>query len=61
MNKLYGVVPPMTTPFDEDEEINYDMLKKDVTHLVEKSKVHGLAIGGSNPTLMGRSPSSSSS
>ncbi len=47
MNKLYGVVPPMTTPFDEDEEINYDMLKKDVTHLVEKSKVHGLAIGGS--------------
>ncbi len=47
MNNLYGIVPPMTTPFDEDEEINYDMLKKDVTHLVEKSKVHGLAMGGS--------------
>jgi 4-hydroxy-tetrahydrodipicolinate synthase len=47
MKKLYGVVPPMTTPFDENEEINYGMLKADVKHLVEKSKVHGLAIGGS--------------
>jgi len=47
MKKLYGIVPPMTTPFNEDEEINHELLKKDVKHLVEKSKVHGLAIGGS--------------
>lgn len=47
MRKLYGIVPPMTTPFDEGEEIDHGLLKKDVTHLVEKSKVHGLAIGGS--------------
>jgi len=47
MKKLYGVVPPMTTPFDENEEIDHELLKRDVTHLVEKSKVHGLAIGGS--------------
>ncbi len=47
MKNLYGIVPPMTTPFDEDEEIDHGLLKKDVVHLVEKSKVHGLAIGGS--------------
>jgi 4-hydroxy-tetrahydrodipicolinate synthase len=44
---MHGIVPPMTTPFDEDEEINYELLKMDIEHLIEKSKVHGLAIGGS--------------
>ncbi len=47
MKKLFGVVPPMTTPFDEEEEINYELLKADIEHLVGKAKVHGLAIGGS--------------
>ncbi len=47
MKKLFGVVPPMTTPFDETEEIDYELLKIDVEHLVGKAKVHGLAIGGS--------------
>lgn len=37
----------MTTPFDEEEEINYELLKADIEHLVGKAKVHGLAIGGS--------------
>jgi 4-hydroxy-tetrahydrodipicolinate synthase len=47
LKKLYGVVPPMTTPFDENEEINHEYLAKDVKYLIEKAKVHGLAIGGS--------------
>lgn len=47
MEKLFGVVPPMTTPFDLDEEINHGMLADDVKYLVEKAGVHGLAIGGS--------------
>jgi len=47
MKNLFGIVPPMTTPFDEDEELDYSLLKTDVQHLVQKSKVHGLAIGGS--------------
>jgi len=47
MKKLFGVVPPMTTPFDENEEIDYELLKTDVEHLVGEAKVHGLAIGGS--------------
>ena len=37
----------MTTPFNEDEEINHEYLAKDVNYLIEKAKVHGLAIGGS--------------
>jgi 4-hydroxy-tetrahydrodipicolinate synthase len=37
----------MTTPFNEDEEVDYDILRKDVKFLVEQAKVHGLAIGGS--------------
>ena len=47
MKKLYGVTPPMTTPFDENEEINHEYLGKDAKYLIEKAKVHGLAIGGS--------------
>jgi 4-hydroxy-tetrahydrodipicolinate synthase len=47
MKNLFGIVPPMTTPFDEDEELDYNLLKTDVQHLVQKSNVHGLAIGGS--------------
>jgi 4-hydroxy-tetrahydrodipicolinate synthase len=47
MKKLYGIVPPMTTPFDEEEELDYDLLRKDVKYLVEKAGVHGVAIGGS--------------
>lgn len=37
----------MTTPFDEGEEIMHEVLAEDVKYLVEKAKVHGLAIGGS--------------
>ena len=27
MKKLFGIVPPMTTPFDENEEINSSSIK----------------------------------
>ena len=47
MKNLYGVVPPMTTPFDVEGEVNYEYLRKDVKYLIEKAKVHGVAIGGS--------------
>jgi 4-hydroxy-tetrahydrodipicolinate synthase len=47
LKNLYGVVPPMTTPFDVEGEVNYEYLRKDVKYLIEKAKVHGVAIGGS--------------
>ncbi len=47
MEKICGVIPPMTTPFTENGEIDYKLLKADAKCLVEKAKVHGLAIGGS--------------
>lgn len=42
--KLYGVVPPMITPFDEDGELNVPALRRVVTFLAEY--VHGLFICG---------------
>jgi 4-hydroxy-tetrahydrodipicolinate synthase len=47
LKELFGIVPPMTTPFDENEEVDYEILRKDVKFLLEQAKVHGLAIGGS--------------
>lgn len=44
---LYGIVPPMTTPFDSNEEVNESALRADVRYLIEEAGVHGLAVGGS--------------
>ncbi len=45
--RIYGIIPPMATPFDSNEEINYELLKAEATYLVEEAGVHGLAVGGS--------------
>jgi 4-hydroxy-tetrahydrodipicolinate synthase len=47
MENLSGVIPPMTTPFTENDEIDYKLLKADAKYLIGKAKVHGLAVGGS--------------
>ena len=47
MEKLSGVIPPMTTPFTKNDEVDYKLLKADAKYLIEKAKVHGLAVGGS--------------
>lgn len=44
--QLKGIIPPMTTPFDEDGNIDEAAFCKDVDYLIEVD-VHGLAIGGS--------------
>jgi 4-hydroxy-tetrahydrodipicolinate synthase len=44
---IYGIVPPMTTPFDSNEELDEAALRADVRFLIEKAGVHGLAVGGS--------------
>ncbi|MEM7113778.1 MAG: dihydrodipicolinate synthase family protein [Chloroflexota bacterium] len=45
--QLYGVVPPMTTPFDQREEIDTVALRAEVNYLIEEAGVHGIAVGGS--------------
>ena len=48
MNKdIYGIIPPVTTPFDSNEELDEATLRADVRFLIEKAGVHGLAVGGS--------------
>ncbi|MDP6125607.1 MAG: dihydrodipicolinate synthase family protein [Candidatus Latescibacteria bacterium] len=47
MQSLYGIIPPMTTPFDDNEDVNLGMLQAEAKHLVENAKIHGIAVGGS--------------
>lgn len=44
---IYGIVPPMVTPFTQDEAVDEAALRADVRYLIEKAGVHGLAVGGS--------------
>ena len=46
MTKLRGIISPFTTPFSEDGEVNYELIKPQVDWLIENG-VHGLAAGGS--------------
>lgn len=47
MSELFGIVPPIATPFDAQEEIDLALLQAEVRHLVEQVGVHGVAAGGS--------------
>ena len=44
--QIYGVVPPMTTPFDAEGEIQPDLLRADLRHMIEAG-ARGVVIGGS--------------
>ena len=44
---IRGIVPPMVTPFDDNEEIDEVALRAEVRYLIETAGVHGLAVGGS--------------
>jgi 4-hydroxy-tetrahydrodipicolinate synthase len=46
MAKMFGIIPPMTTPFDADGEIDEGAVPAQVRWLVGQG-VHGLAVGGS--------------
>ena len=44
---IYGIVPPMATPFAADESIDEAALRAEVRYLIESAGVHGVAVGGS--------------
>jgi 4-hydroxy-tetrahydrodipicolinate synthase len=45
--EIYGIVPPLTTPFRPDDTIDEDALRADARYMIEVAKVHGLAACGS--------------
>jgi 4-hydroxy-tetrahydrodipicolinate synthase len=47
MTHIFGIVPPITTPFDTKEELDERVLRAEVRYLIEEARVHGLAVGGS--------------
>lgn len=44
---LRGIIPPMATPFRDDESLDEAALQREVRRLIEQAGVHGLAVGGS--------------
>lgn len=44
---LFGIVPPMTTPFRPDDTIDDAVLRAETRYLIETGRVHGLAVTGS--------------
>lgn len=46
MTEMFGIVPPMTTPFDADGELDVGAVRAQTRWLLEQG-VHGLAAGGS--------------
>jgi len=45
--RIAGIVPPVTTPFDAEERVDEPLLRAEVRYLVGTAQVHGLAVGGS--------------
>jgi 4-hydroxy-tetrahydrodipicolinate synthase len=44
---LFGIVPPMITPFRADHTLDEESLRMDARYLIEAAGVHGLAVTGS--------------
>ena len=44
---IFGIVPPMTTPFRPDDTIDEAALRAETRYLIEAARVHGLAASGS--------------
>ena len=43
---LHGIIPPLVTPFTDDEEIDADALRREVRYMLDAG-VHGLTVTGS--------------
>jgi len=43
---LHGIIPPMTTPFDENEDIDRDAVRSQVDWLIGAG-AHAICFGGS--------------
>lgn len=50
--KVYGVVPPISTPIDEHEHVDEKALRKLIDHCIDKG-LHGIFVCGTNGECMG--------
>lgn len=41
---IQGIIPPMVTPFTEGGDLDEELHRTDARYLIEKAKVHGLAV-----------------
>jgi len=46
LNKLAGIIAPMVTPFDKNEELDLDMTRKEIKYLLSTG-IDGISTGGS--------------
>lgn len=46
MTRFLGIIPPMATPFGENEDVDEAALRKDINYLIQ-SEIHGIAVCGS--------------
>ena len=46
LNDLRGVIPPATTPFSRDGDVDLGAMKEQVDWLIDQG-AHGIAVGGS--------------
>lgn len=47
IHSIQGIIPPLVTPFVNDDAIDEQTHRAEVRHMVETAKVHGLAVCGS--------------
>ena len=47
MDSIYGIVPPVVTPFREDDSLDEGAFRAEIQYMIETAKVHGLAVTGS--------------
>lgn len=50
--KIYGVVPPISTPIDEHEHVDEKALRKLIDHCIDKG-LHGIFVCGTNGECLG--------
>ena len=46
-DRIYGIIPPVVTPFDADGQIDETAFRADLRFLLNRARVHGLAVCGS--------------
>ena len=47
MTQIAGIIPPLVTPFTQDETVDEAALRADVRYMIVQAGVHGLVVGGS--------------
>jgi len=47
IHSIQGIIPPLVTPFVNDDGIDEQLHRAEVRHMVESAKIHGLAVCGS--------------